>query len=134
MFYMGGRKMGKFVIRQDEAGMKFDLLAVNRETIASSDFYNSKASCLKGIASVTKNAPLAAVEDQTLKDYKKEINPKFEIYKDKSGEFRFALKAKNGQVIISSEGSKAKASCKNGIESVRKNSVGAEIVEVREKL
>ena len=65
--------MGKFVIRQDEAGMKFDLLAVNRETIASSDLYNSKASCLKGIASVTKNAPLAAVEDQTLKDvYKRQ--------------------------------------------------------------
>lgn len=125
--------MGKFVIRQDEAGMKFDLLAVNRETIASSDLYNSKASCLKGIASVTKNAPLAAVEDQTLKSYKKEINPKFEIYKDQKGEFRFTLKAKNGQIIIASRGYKAKASCKNGIESVRKNAVDAEIVEIRTK-
>ena len=125
--------MGKFVIRQDEAGMKFDLLAVNRETIASSDLYNSKASCLKGIASVTKNAPLAAVEDQTLKSYKKDINPKFEIYKDQKGEFRFTLKAKNGQIIIASGGYKAKASCKNGIESVRKNAVDAEIVEIRTK-
>ena len=47
---------------------------------------------------------------------------KFEIYKDKAGEFRFRLKAGNGQNILASEGYKAKTSCKNGIESVRKNS------------
>ncbi|MEH6680283.1 MAG: YegP family protein [Sediminicola sp.] len=47
---------------------------------------------------------------------------KFEIYTDKSGEFRFRLKAANGQTILSSEGYKAKTSCTNGIESVRKNS------------
>jgi len=47
---------------------------------------------------------------------------KFEIYKDKAGEFRFRLKASNGQIILASEGYKAKTSCKNGIESVRKNS------------
>ena len=51
---------------------------------------------------------------------------KFEIYKDKAGEFRFRLKAGNGENILSSEGYKSKASCKNGIESVRKNSVVAE--------
>ena len=47
---------------------------------------------------------------------------KFECYKDKAGEFRFRLKAGNGENILSSEGYKSKASCKNGIESVRKNS------------
>ena len=47
---------------------------------------------------------------------------KFEIYTDKRGEFRFRLKANNGQSILASEGYKAKASCTNGIESVRKNS------------
>ncbi len=47
---------------------------------------------------------------------------KFEVKKDKAGEFRFNLKAGNGQVILSSEGYKAKPSCMNGIESVRKNS------------
>ena len=47
---------------------------------------------------------------------------KFEIYTDKKGEFRFRLKASNGQAILASEGYKAKASCTNGIESVRKNS------------
>ena len=47
---------------------------------------------------------------------------KFEIYTDKGGEFRFRLKAGNGENILASEGYKAKASCKNGIESVKKNS------------
>jgi uncharacterized protein YegP (UPF0339 family) len=47
---------------------------------------------------------------------------KFEIKKDKSGQFRFNLKAGNGQVILSSEAYKTKAACENGIESVRKNS------------
>jgi uncharacterized protein YegP (UPF0339 family) len=46
---------------------------------------------------------------------------KFECYKDKAGEFRFRLKASNGQTILSSEGYKGKASCMNGIASVQKN-------------
>ena len=46
---------------------------------------------------------------------------KFECYKDKAGEFRFRLKASNGQAILASEGYKAKASCNNGIASVQKN-------------
>lgn len=46
---------------------------------------------------------------------------KFEIYIDKAGEFRFWLKASNGQIILASEGYKAKSGCTNGIESVKKN-------------
>lgn len=47
---------------------------------------------------------------------------KFEIYNDKRGEFRFRLKAGNGQNILASEGYKVKSGCTNGVESVRKNS------------
>ena len=47
---------------------------------------------------------------------------KFEIYNDKAGEFRFRLKAGNGQTILASEGYAAKSGCNNGIESVRTNS------------
>jgi len=47
---------------------------------------------------------------------------KFELYTDKAGEYRFRLKAGNGQIILASEGYKQKASAENGIESVRKNS------------
>ncbi|NMB95369.1 MAG: YegP family protein [Clostridiaceae bacterium] len=56
-----------------------------------------------------------------------EVNPKFEIYTDKAGEFRFRLKARNGQIIAVSEGYTAMAGCLNGVESVRKNAVDPEI-------
>ncbi len=56
-------------------------------------------------------------------------NHKFEVYTDKAGEYRFRLKARNGEIIAASEGYKAKASCLNGIESVRKNAPDAEVVE-----
>ncbi len=49
------------------------------------------------------------------------MSGKFELYNDKAGEFRFRLKAGNGQIILSSEGYKAKASATNGIDSTRKN-------------
>jgi uncharacterized protein YegP (UPF0339 family) len=48
---------------------------------------------------------------------------KFECYKDKAGEYRFRLKAGNGETILSSEGYSSKSGCENGIASVRKNSV-----------
>lgn len=47
---------------------------------------------------------------------------KFECYQDKKGEFRFRLKAGNGEIILTSQGYKDKRGCSNGIESVRKNS------------
>ncbi|NOQ91897.1 MAG: DUF1508 domain-containing protein [Flavobacteriaceae bacterium] len=47
---------------------------------------------------------------------------KFEIYTDKKKEFRFRLKADNGQNILASEGYNEKSSCTNGIESVRRTS------------
>lgn len=56
----------------------------------------------------------------------------FEIYQDKAGEYRFRLKAKNGQNILASEGYKQKASCENGIESVRKNSQDDSKFELKE--
>ncbi len=46
---------------------------------------------------------------------------KFEVYKDKAGEYRFRLKAGNGENILASEGYKAKAGCTNGIDSVKKH-------------
>ena len=56
-------------------------------------------------------------------------HPKFEMYLDKAGEFRFRLKARNGKIIAISEGYTTKASCENGIDSVRKNAEVAEIEE-----
>lgn len=124
--------MGKFVIRATNTGIKFDLKAGNGEVIATSEVYESEASCQKGIQSVMKNAPIANVEDQTAEEIVAAKCPKFEIYTDKAGEYRFRLKATNGQIIAVSEGYKAKASCENGIASVRKNAEAAEVVDSRE--
>ena len=121
--------MGKFVIRNTNTGIKFDLKAGNGEVIATSEVYASKSSCMKGIASVQKNAPVAAVENQTVEGYAEEKHPKFEVYADKAGEFRFRLKATNGQIIAVSEGFKAIARCMNGIESVKTNAPDADVVE-----
>ena len=121
--------MGKFVIRKVNSGIKFDLKAGNGEVIATSEVYSSEAGCRNGIASVQKNAPVANVENQTVEGYEVQRHPKFEVYADKAGEFRFRLKATNGQGIATSEGYKALASCMNGIESVKKNAVDAQIVE-----
>ena len=121
--------MGKFVIRKTNTGIKFDLKASNGEVIATSEVYSSPDACQKGIASVQKNAPIAAVENQTVEGFAAEKHPKFEVYTDKAGEFRFRLKALNGQIIAVSEGYKAIASCMNGIESVKKNAIDAKIIE-----
>lgn len=121
--------MGKFVMRKTNTGVKFDLKATNGQVIATSEVYSSDAACKNGIESVMKNAPVAAVEDQTVEGYVTEKNPKFEVYADKAGEFRFRLTATNGQTIAVSEGYTTHANCMNGVESVKKNAVDAEIVE-----
>ena len=121
--------MGKFVIRKTATGVKFDPKAGNGEVIATSEVYTTEDACRNGVASVQKNAPVAAVEDQTVEGYAAEKHPKFEVYEDKGGEFRFRLKATNGQIIAVCEGYKAKTSCFNGVESVKKNAPEADIVE-----
>jgi uncharacterized protein YegP (UPF0339 family) len=55
---------------------------------------------------------------------------KFELYKDKSGQFRFRLKAGNGEIIATGESYPAKASAQKGVESVKRNAVDAEIVDL----
>ena len=121
--------MGKFVVRKTASGVKFDLKAANGEVIATSEVYAAEAGCMKGIQSVQKNAPVAAVENQTQEGYAVQKHPKFEIYLDKAGEYRFRLKATNGEIIASSEGYTSLSGCENGVESVRKNAVDAETVK-----
>jgi uncharacterized protein YegP (UPF0339 family) len=57
---------------------------------------------------------------------------KFECYKDKAGEYRFRLKAGNGEIILASEGYKSKSSCDNGIASVKKNCLDENCFEKKE--
>lgn len=119
--------MGKYLIKKTKTGIKFDLKAGNGEVVATSEVYTTEKACRAGIASVQRNAPVAAIENQTEEGFEKQKHPKFEVYNDKKGEFRFRLKATNGQIIAVSEGYKAISGCLNGIESVKKNAA-SEIV------
>ena len=124
--------MAKFQINATKTGFNFYLVAGNGQTIATSQTYKTLASCKNGIASVMANAS-AAVEDQTKEGFETIKNPKYELYADKKGEIRFRLKARNGQVICSSEGYAGgiKAAL-NGISSVAKNAPEAKVVDPEE--
>ena len=121
--------MGKFVIsKAKNEEFTFVLKATNGQVILEAgETFSSLASCKNSIESVKKNA-LAHVEDQTVEGYETLTHPKYELYADKAGEFRFRLKARNGEPIGKSEGYKAKASAVNGIESVGKNAPDAEVI------
>ena len=105
-----------FEVYKDARGEhRFRLKAANGQIIATGEGYSSKAGCLNGINSVKENCT---------------IPERFETYQDNSGEWRYRLKAANGQVIATGEGYSSEAGLKNGIESVTKNALSAEIVEV----
>jgi uncharacterized protein YegP (UPF0339 family) len=72
------------------------------------------------------------VEDQTVENFEVQTHPKFEVYQDKAGEFRFRLKAKNGQIVATGESYKQLASCLNGVDSIKRNAPEAEIVKAED--
>lgn len=121
--------MSKFVIRTVASGIKFDLRATNGQVIATSEVYDTRAACLRGIESVRKCAPVAKLENQTAENWEPLTHPKFEMYQDRSDQYRFRLKARNGKIIAVSEGYTTRAACENGIASVRRNTDLAEIEE-----
>ncbi len=119
---------GKFEIKKSKDDRYvFNLYAANKVIVATSQVYSSARSAVTGIQSVINNAATAPVEDQTLANWEPKNNPKWEIYKDKGGAFRFRLNASNGQTICHSQGYTTKASCKNGIDSIIRSSRNAEI-------
>ena len=118
---------GKFEVkRTSDRRYMFNVRAGNTQVIASSQIYASMAACRNGIESVGKNAPIAPIEDQTLSSVNEEKCPKFQIYFDKGGKYRFNLIAANGQNILAcTQGYTQKSSCKNGIQSVINNANAA---------
>ena len=105
----------------------FNLYASNNVIIATSQVYSSSQSAINGAKSVIENASKAKIEDQTLKNFTPESFPKWEIYKDKAGQFRFRLSASNGSCVCHSQGYTNKANCKNGIESIIRTAANAKI-------
>ncbi len=121
--------MGKIVVRTVPAGVQFFLHAVNGGVIAASDAYLTERECLEGIAALQREAQQAGVEDQTTTEAPSQPLPRFEIFRDTAGLFYFRLRGTNGKLIMQSGSYKAKASCKNGIASVRKNAPDAQVVQ-----
>ena len=92
---------GHFVYYKTEKGYyNYRLKASNNETIAVSGGtgYSSLSACKAGIESVRANVN-AHIEDQTLAKPETLTHPKFELYKDKAGKYRYRLKAGNGELI-----------------------------------
>ncbi|MFM9947377.1 MAG: YegP family protein [Saprospiraceae bacterium] len=77
-----------------------------------------------------KVAPEAPVEDTTL-GILAYVNPKYVLFKGENDEFYFNLTARNGEILLSSEGYASRAGALNGIESVRKNAANAQLFEKR---
>ena len=121
--------MRRFVIRKVNTGIKFDLYAGNGQDIVSSEVYSSRAAVLRGIESVRKNASSAHFADLTAPEQASLPNPKFELYRDRSGQFRFRLRSRNGKIIAVSDGYSTKAAAVSGLESVRKNAAEAALEE-----
>ena len=89
--------MAKFIVKQTATGFKFDLKE-NDAVIATSEVYSSENACRKGVDSV-RNSAVGEVENQTVEGFETKKHPKFEVYADKAGEFRYRLKARNGEII-----------------------------------
>jgi len=110
----------KFQVYTDAAGKcRFRLLADNNKIVAIGEAYEQHAGCMNGIKSIQKNCN-AKVEDTTVEG-QRFSNPKFQVYKDTAGKFRFRLNARNGEIIADSEGYETKEACLNGIEVVGKS-------------
>lgn len=123
--------MGKFVLRKVATGYKFDLRAANGYTVATSEVYATGAACRKGVQSVKKNLPCAALADLTEGKAEPVGNPKVEVYADKAGDFRFRLRSRNGKIIAVSDPYTTKSACLSGLESARRSAVDAPVLETR---
>ena len=119
--------MHKFKIvaaKNDQFRVQF---VYNAEVMVWSENYASKASAKNCIESIKKNSPGAAVVDLTKEETGKGY--RFEIAEAKNGETFVRFVAAKGDPMVISETYKSKSSAKNCIESVKKNSPGAETVD-----
>ncbi len=121
--------MGKFVICKVPTGFTFHLKAANGETVMTSEVYTTHANAARECKSLMEWVLSAEVEDQTVEGFDTLKHPKFEVYEDKGGKFRFRLKARNGEIVSSSQAYTTKQSCKHGIEAIKKNAPGAPVVD-----
>jgi len=118
----------KYQVYRDVAGKyRFRLRAENGRIVAASEAYEQHAGCMNGVKSVQKNC-VADTEDMTVEGTRIP-NPKYRVFKDEKGKFRFHLTAANGEIIAQSEGYNSREGCLSGIEAI-KGSCNAEIEDL----
>ena len=121
--------MGWFKIHETSGGFVFDLENRLGEVIAVSQLYKTAKNALHGAGSVQKTAPKAHFEDRTVPDYKKDLNPRFELEQDDAGGYCLSLRAKNGRVILVCKDILNKETALELLEKIRKTSGAAKIVQ-----
>ncbi len=121
--------IGRFIITKLSSGdYSFELRAGNGEPIAEIEqTFPTRESCENIIDSIRRNAN-AGIEDRTSPKQKAVPYPKFEIYRNVSGEFFFRLKSANGEIIATSGSYTTKGACIKGIKSIGKNAPDCEII------
>ncbi len=122
----------QFVVKEASNEQPFFILkAKNGQEIGRSELYSSKANVEKGIASVMKNAPISEVEDLTAEDAPNR-NAEFELFTGNSGDIFFRMRAKNGQILFTSQGYSSKRSAQNGIDAIMELAKDAVIQDLTE--
>lgn len=101
---------GSYSIIKTATGVRFSLRKSTGEVLMNSEVYTSVDSCVRGIEAMQK-ASVGEIEDQTDPDAPKKKHPKYEIYTDRAGFYRFRLKAKNGEILSVSNGYRSMESC-----------------------
>ncbi len=105
----------KFIIKRAKNGQfYFTLVAGNNEPVGRSEMYKQKVSAKNGIESVKKNAG-------------EEKNYAFK--QGANGKYYFSLKARNGEIILQSQGYASEASAKNGAQAVARAASSASVID-----
>ncbi len=123
--------MGKIQIRTSADGYVFVLKAKNGEVIAMSNIFPDISACYPIIDYIMKFAPTALTDDKTTRRLVTVSNPKFEIFNNDSGAFFFHFVDRAGRVLLFSEPYTTKASAKNGIRSVQRNVLNAQVLKLQ---
>lgn len=103
----------------------FNLVAGNNQVIGTSETYASKSNAERAVSTVMsllENVSTAQLPGNS---------PKFETFRGADG-YYFRLRAKNGQIVLQSEGYASKAGAQGGVDSVKDNGSHAEQYEVLE--
>jgi uncharacterized protein len=100
------------LLKGDSGAFRFNLKAGNNQTILTSESYRSKAAAQNGIESVKKNAG---------------FDERYERHTAQDGSPYFVLRAANKEVVGKSEMYSSAQQMENGIESVKRNALGADV-------